>query len=147
MTISAVSSFSASSISSYQKDRQAFGQLVSGLQSGDLTAAQAAYNTLASSPMAQGNGPFAQAIQQIGKDLQSGDLADAQKALASLQQQQQARGHHRHHHGGGSVSGTSDSSQATSSTNAGDCTETADSTDITVQITAASDSTKIDIKA
>ena len=147
MTISAISPFSASSIFSYQKDRQAFGQLVNGLQSGDLAAAQDAYNTLASSPMAQGNGTFAQAIQQIGKDLQSGDLVDAQKALASLQQQQQARGHHHHHHGGGGVSGASDSSQAVNSTNAGDCSDNADSTDITIQITAVSDSAKIDIKA
>ena len=105
MTISAISSSNASSISSFQQDRQAFNQLTNALQSGDLTAAQNAYNTLASSPMAQGNSPFAQAIQQIGQDLQSGDpasLADAQKVLASLQQ---ARGHHHHHHGGGDVSG------------------------------------------
>ena len=103
MTISAISSSNTSAISIFQQDRQAFNQLTNALQSGDLTAAQNAYNTLASSPMAQGNSPFAQAIQQIGQDLQSGDaasLADAQKVLASLQQ---ARGHHHHHHGGGGV--------------------------------------------
>jgi hypothetical protein len=108
MTISAITSSGASYISSFQQDRQAFNQLTNALQSGDLTAAQNAYNTLASSPMAQGNSPFAQAIQQIGRDLQSGDassLAAAQKILSSLQQ---ARGHHHHHHGGsGEVSGTS----------------------------------------
>ena len=100
MTISAISSSNAFSISTFQQDRQAFNQLTSALQDGDLAAAQDAYNTLASSPMAQGSGPFAQAIQQIGKDLQAGDassLADAQKILSSLQQ---ARGHHHHHHGG-----------------------------------------------
>jgi hypothetical protein len=105
MTISAISSSNASTVSVFQQDRQAFNQLTNALQSGDLTAAQNAYNTLASSPMAQGNSPFAQAIQQIGQDLQAGDaasLADAQKVLASLQQ---ARGHHHHHHGGGNVSG------------------------------------------
>ncbi len=75
MTISAISSSSASSISTFQQDRQAFNQLTNALQSGDLTAAQNAYNTLASSPMAQGNSPFAQAIQQIGQDLQSGDAS------------------------------------------------------------------------
>ena len=101
MTISAISSSGASFVSTFQQDRQAFNQLTNALQSGDLTAAQNAYNTLASSPMAQGNSPFAQAIQQIGQDLQSGDassLADAQKVMSSLQQ---ARGHHHHHHGGG----------------------------------------------
>ena len=97
MTISAISSFSASQTSSYQTYRQAFSQLTNALQSGNLSAAQDAYSTLASSPAAQGNGPFAQALQQIGQDLQSGDLKDAQQALASLQQQQQARGHHHHH--------------------------------------------------
>jgi hypothetical protein len=105
MTISAISSSNASTVSVFQQDRQAFKQLTNALQSGDLTAAQNAYNTLASSPMAQGNSPFAQAIQQIGQDLQAGDaasLADAQKVLASLQQ---ARGHHHHHHSGGNVSG------------------------------------------
>ena len=75
MTISAISASNASSISTFQQDRQAFNQLTSALQSGDLAAAQDAYNTLASSPMAQGNSPFAQAIQQIGQDLQSGDAA------------------------------------------------------------------------
>ena len=74
MTISAISSFSASQTSSYQTYRQAFSQLTNALQSGNLSAAQDAYSTLASSPAAQGNGPFAQALQQIGQDLQSGDL-------------------------------------------------------------------------
>src|SRR6478736_1306632 len=116
MIISASSPSSASFITSFQDDRQAFGQLTSALQSGDLNAAQNAYNTLASSPIAQGNSPFAQALQQIGQDLQSGDLADAQKALASLQQQQQqARAHHHHHHGGGGPSATSDASSTSNS--------------------------------
>ncbi|MGB9062824.1 MAG: hypothetical protein WCC80_05430, partial [Pseudolabrys sp.] len=98
MTISAISSFSASQTSNYQSFRQAFSQLANALQSGNLSAAQNAYDTLASSPAAQGTGPFAQALAQIGKDLQSKDLDGAQQALSSLQQQQQARGHHRHHH-------------------------------------------------
>ncbi|MGB2648601.1 MAG: hypothetical protein WBC86_13485, partial [Pseudolabrys sp.] len=41
--------------------RQAFSQLANALQSGNLSAAQNAYDTLASSPAAQGTGPFAQA--------------------------------------------------------------------------------------
>src|SRR5689334_15324602 len=137
MTISAISSSNASSLSTFQQDRQAFNQLTSALQSGDLTAAQNAYNTLASSPMAQGNGPFAQAIQQIGKDLQAGDaasLADAQKVLSSLQQ---ARGHH-HHHGGGGMSGT----QGTNGTDANG----QDGNSIT-QIAATDSDNAVDIKA
>jgi hypothetical protein len=138
MTISAISSSNASFISTIQQDRQAFNQLTNALQSGDLTAAQNAYNTLASSPMAQGNGPFAQAIQQIGKDLQAGDaasLADAQKVLSSLQQ---ARGHHHRHHGGGEVSGAS-------STNATD--PDSNSANSITQVTAPDSDNAVDIKA
>ena len=40
MTISAISSFSASQTSSYQTYRQAFSQLTNALQSGNLSAAQ-----------------------------------------------------------------------------------------------------------
>jgi hypothetical protein len=83
MTISAISSFSASQTSNYQNFRQAFSQLANALQSGNLSAAQNAYDTLASSPAAQGTGPFAQALAQIGKDFQSKDLDGAQQALSS----------------------------------------------------------------
>ncbi len=149
MTVSAISSLSASSVANFQSDRQAFGQLTNALQSGNLTAAQDAYNTLASSPIAQGNSPFAQALQQIGQDLQSGDIADAQKALASLQQQQQARGgHHHHHHHGGGVSGASEASKTSDSSasdpNADSSTNTLLQIDLTV--TTNSDN-KVDIKA
>jgi hypothetical protein len=152
MTISAISPSGASPLSSFQSDRQAFGQLVNALQSGNLTAAQSAYNTLSSSPLAQGNGPFAQALQQIGQDLQSTDpsaLADAQKVLASLQQQMQAHGHHHHHHGGGGeVYGPPNPQAASSSngTNGSDGDDT--STTIQIQITVTSDSVnKVNITA
>jgi len=151
MTISAISSFSASQVSSFQKDRQAFNQLTNALQSGDMTAAQAAYNTLSSSPMAQGNGPFAQALQQIGKDLQSNDLSGAQNTLAQLQQQQQAhRGHHHHHHHGGAsplstASDPSSSNNASASGTGGDG-DSDGSTVIDISITVDS-TNKIDIKA
>jgi len=155
MTISAISSSSASFVATFQKDRQAFGQLANALQAGDLTAAQNAYNTLASSPIAQGNSPFAQALQQIGQDLQSGDLADAQKALASLQQQQQqGRAHHHHHHHGGGASGASETSGAsnTSSSNGANSTDNdgdgdTDGTTNILQISITPDSDKVDIKA
>ncbi len=142
MTISAISSSGASSISTFQQDRQAFNQLTNALQSGDLTAAQNAYSTLASSPMAQGNSPFAQAIQQIGQDLQSGDasaLADAQKVLSSLQQ---ARGHHHHHHGGGGgVSGVSGASGPNPNDPDGNSANTV------TQIAAMDSDNAVDIKA
>jgi len=157
MTISAISPSSASFITSFQNDRQAFGQLTSALQSGDLSAAQNAYNTLASSPIAQGNTPFAQALQQIGQDLQSGDIADAQKALASLQQQQQARGGHHHHHHGGGGGGVkaSDPSQSSSSSNSTDPNDPNDpnntnstSVSIEIQVTETfNSSNKVDVKA
>lgn len=149
MTISAISSSSASFVSTIQKDRQAFNQLANALQSGDLTAAQNAYNTLASSPMAQGNSPFAQAIQQIGQDLQSGDassLADAQKVMSSLQQ---ARGHHHHHHGGGGeVSGSTNSSTANGMNPSDpDIDGDTDGANGIGQIAASDSDNKIDIKA
>ena len=154
MTISAISSSGASFVSTFQQDRQAFGQLTSALQSGDLNAAQNAYNTLASSPLAQGNSPFAQTLQQIGQDLQSGDISDAQKALASLQQlQQQARAHHHHHHGGGS-SGTSDTSSASNSSSTNNANSSdpdgdgdTDGTTNILQVSITVDSDKVDIKA
>lgn len=100
MAVSAIAAGASPQTNPFVQTRQAFGQLSNALQSGNLSAAQSAYNTLAASPLAQ-NGPFASAIQQIGQDLASGDLADAQKALASLQQQQQQKAHgHHHHHGG-----------------------------------------------
>ena len=73
MTISAISPFSASQTSNYQNYRQAFSQLANALQSGDLDAAKSAYDTVKSSPAAQGTGSFAQALQQIGNALDSND--------------------------------------------------------------------------
>ena len=136
MTISAISPFSASQTSNYQNYRQAFSQLANALQSGDLDAAKSAYDTLKSSPAAQGSGPFAQALQQIGKALDSNDLDGAQKALATLQQQQRTHGHH-HHHGGVSSQNSTDSSGPSGDT---------ETVNIDVQVTATFDSTnKVDI--
>jgi len=109
MAVSAVSAGATPQDNPYAQVRQAFSQLSNALQSGNLTAAQSAYNTLESSPMAQ-NGPLAQALQQIGQDLQSGDISGAQQALAQLQQQQQA--HHGHHHHGGGVKAPDQSDSA-----------------------------------
>lgn len=79
--------------------RQAFLQLSSALQSGDLSAAQNAYATITQLGGDNGNGPFAQTLSQIGSALQSGDVGKAQQAMAQLKQHMQAmRGHHHHHH-------------------------------------------------
>jgi hypothetical protein len=127
MAISAISPSSVSPAQSFGPSAigQAFSQLGSALQSGNLTAAQSAYNTLSQSPAAQGSGPFAQALQQIGQDLQSGDIAGAQKALAALQQQ--AQGHHHHHHHGGSqptqVASNSTATSPTPTANDGDAND------------------------
>jgi hypothetical protein len=68
-----------------------FSELVSSLNSGDLSSAQQAYSSLShlqnSGPgrFANPNGPFSQVLGQIGLALQSGNLTGAQQALAALQ--------------------------------------------------------------
>ena len=112
MAVSAVAAGASPQTNPFAQTRQAFSQLSSALQSGNLTAAQSAYDTLSSSPLAQ-NGPLASTIQQIGQDLQSGNLSDAQSALSSLQQQLQT---HRHHHHGAKPADQSQSSSTTQTT-------------------------------
>lgn len=103
-SISATSAGSAWPLQQANSDRatarQAFQQLSSALQSGDLAGAQAAYSTLSQSIGSNPNSPLASALQQIGSDLQSGDLTGAQTTFSALQQQTQAqRAHHHRHHG------------------------------------------------
>lgn len=82
--------------------RQALGQLTSAIQSGNLSAAQSAYSTLAQTAGSNPNDPFAQALAQIGDDLQLGNITQAQQDLATLQQQMKgAHRHHGHHHHAG----------------------------------------------
>jgi hypothetical protein len=70
--------------------QQAFAALVRALNSGDLPGAQRAYASLieiqgsGQGRFANPDGPFAQAVSQIGQALGSGDLNRAQQALASL---------------------------------------------------------------
>jgi hypothetical protein len=70
--------------------QQALAGLVSALNSADLPGAQRAYASLAEIPdggagrFGNPNGPFAQAVKEIGQALQSGDLSGAQQALSSL---------------------------------------------------------------
>ncbi len=71
--------------------QQSFAALVSALNSDDLSGAQQAYASLSQlqgsdqSRFASPNGPFGQAMSQIGQALQSGDLTAARQALSSLQ--------------------------------------------------------------
>jgi hypothetical protein len=72
--------------------RQAFGALVSSLNSGDLSAAQQAYSSLSQlQRLANPNGQFAQALNEIGQALHGGDLTAAQQALSSLERGRRAR--------------------------------------------------------
>jgi hypothetical protein len=70
--------------------QQAFAALVSALNSADLPSAQRAYASLSEiqgggqGRFANPNGPFAQAVSQIGEALRSGDLGAARQALSSL---------------------------------------------------------------
>ena len=121
--------------------RQAFSQLSSALQSGDLSAAQSAYATLTQNAGANGNGPFAQALSQVGDALQSGDVDKAQQALSQLQQQMQSmRG--AHHHGGHRHAAADPTQTDPSQTDPSRAAGTADPTD-----TAATSGTLFDVTA
>src|SRR6202008_4507644 len=65
--------------------QQAFAVLTSSLNAGDLSGAQQAWSSLGEfQRFGNPNGPFAQAVGQIGQALQNGDLAAAKQAVASL---------------------------------------------------------------
>jgi len=136
MAVSAVAAGASPQSNPYAEARQAFSQLSSALQSGNLTAAQSAYNTLASSPLAQ-SGPLASTLSEIGQDLQSGDISAAQQALTSLQQQMQAhKGHGHHHHG----AKPADQSQSTTSTQSSDTDSGGDGSGAVSGVTASTGS-------
>jgi hypothetical protein len=61
--------------------QQSIVALVSSLNSGDLSGALQAYALLSQSFADNPNGPFAQAMDEIGQALKRGDLAGAQHAL------------------------------------------------------------------
>jgi hypothetical protein len=134
MTISAISSASTNPYLPDQNSaRQSFSQLVSALQSGNLSAAQGAYSSLTQNAAGQidPNSPIGQALNQIGQDLQSGDINAAQQTLNSLQQNEAHRGHHHHHHGGAQA-------QTTSST-------PSDPTTLAAALTSSSSTNAIDV--
>lgn len=139
MSIQSVSAASYPSAAQYTNWKNSFDQLTQAIQSGDLTAAQQAYQSLSQQLPATGNGAagpgsaIAQALGQIGNALQAGNLTQAQQALSSLQQQ---HGHH-HHHGGGGKAETASSANGQSSSG----------TDASATTPAATSGSGIDISA
>jgi ribosomal protein S20 len=102
-------------------------QLIQAIKSGDLTAAQSAYDSLDSqlqqSSTASGStsgdsssDPFKQFLQQVGAALANNDIQGAQQALSGLQQTKDA--HHHRHHGGGDANDQASSSSTTSGSSA-----------------------------
>jgi hypothetical protein len=115
-----------------QKQRAEFQELTKALQSGNLTNAQQAFQSLTSSATNVASLRSAQLTQELkalGTALRSGDPASAGNAYAATSQNTlasaRAAHHHFHHGGGGSPSLTSgfpDSSgrSGVSATNAGE---------------------------
>ena len=134
MTISGVSPFNnlqQSNQSGATGIAATLQQLASALQSGNLTSAQQAYNSLqnnlssnpaisaantsSGTPGSPATSVLQQGLSQIGSALQSGNVSAASSAFKNLQQQLQTTtqaqatqgGQVRHHHGGGGRSGGS----------------------------------------
>jgi len=98
----------------YSSAGSAFKNLVTALQSGDLTGAQNPYSALQSifqsnagtktASLTSSNGEQNQVstdFAALGKALQSGNISAAQDAMKKLAQDMQSsqRTHHHHHHG------------------------------------------------
>lgn len=94
------------------KQRQTdFQDMVTAIQSNDLTGAQKALTALqndnqgvsqiTSAQQSTQNNPLDTDLNSLASALSSGDLTGAQKAFAALQQdiQNGEQVHHRHHHG------------------------------------------------
>jgi hypothetical protein len=65
--------------------QQLFAALRSSLNAGDLPGARQAYASLGELPRpGNANGPFVQAMDEVGQALNNGDVAAAQQALSSL---------------------------------------------------------------
>ncbi|HEX9449611.1 MAG TPA: hypothetical protein VF920_16615 [Dongiaceae bacterium] len=103
-------------------------QLIQAINSGDLSAAQTAFDSLSgklqqsdklsttSSAGQNSNDPFRQFLQQIGAALDSNDIQAAQSALSSLETQAKGATHRHHHQGAGSTSDTASSTANSTST-------------------------------
>lgn len=82
------------SAASFQQRQQNFSALSQALQSGSLSGAQAAFQTLTSNLPSSATSNPNSALAQIGTALQAGDLSGAQTAFTAMRS-----GHH--HHGQG----------------------------------------------
>jgi hypothetical protein len=92
MSVAAVSNLSSppTAVSPYRQEHQDGWALENALRSGNLTAAQSAYNALAAFGP-NNSGPFkapelTQQFQALGQAISSGDLASAQQAALTLRQ-------------------------------------------------------------
>lgn len=111
-SVSGVSSLLNQYQANWQNNRsqlkQDFSDLMTSLQSGNLTGAQTAFSALTQSTSAisqtqttqqSGTTGIQADFAALGQALQSGDMAAAQTDFAKLQQDLQgAHGHHHHHH-------------------------------------------------
>ena len=71
----------STSVANWQQRQQSFQDMMSALQSGDLSAAQQSFKNLGGNSNVQGNSPLA----QLGQALKNGDLAGAHEAAQTLQ--------------------------------------------------------------
>jgi hypothetical protein len=147
LTISSISGPTTSPAqppSSQNNFRQTFNQLVSALDSRDLSGAQKAFSALGQiqssgkGPLANSNTPFAQALSQIGQALQNNDVTAAKQALSTLPPGlARLHGHHAHHghHGvddASTSSGAPGSLGAPGSSSGGGSSSSGNSVDVTV---------------
>jgi len=94
MSISAISS-SSSYTNPFAKIKEDFQDIGTALQSGSLSDAQAAYETLQSdttSESSDSSNPMNKDIESLGSALESGNLADAQKVLSKIEQHLKGHG-------------------------------------------------------
>jgi hypothetical protein len=127
LTISSISGLTTSPVqpqSSQNNFRQTFNQLVSAINSGDLSGAQQAFASLGQiqssgqGPLANSKTPFAKALSQVGQALQSNDVKGAKQALSTLPPGQARLYGHHGHHGHQGVNDASTSSAASGSSGA-----------------------------
>jgi hypothetical protein len=91
LAITSLTSFSAGNYATSPGEEgwQQFAQLVRAVNSGNLPAAQKAYDKFTQSPAAKiadthPGSRLAQALGEIGPALEKGDIAEAQQALSAL---------------------------------------------------------------
>jgi hypothetical protein len=77
----------STSVANWQQRQQTFQDMMSALQSGNLSGAQQAFGALGGNSNIQGNSPLA----QLGQALKEGDLSGAQQAAQTLQSNRTSR--------------------------------------------------------